>query len=186
MSQQTPAHHNGNPHQAHYPLHPVHHHDPESAARAVKQEDVTQKTAHEKLKARHVYLYAVGRVLLAVLFFASGFSKLLNFGEIRQTMIDAGLAGPFLLLSTAVAAELVGGLMLAVGYKTRLAAAALIAYLAVVTALVHLDLSNELNRAFALGNLAFSGGLLMVLAHGGGSHSADREIERWKARRARA
>ncbi len=75
------------------------------------------------------------------------------------------------------------GLLLAVGFKARKLAVGLIVYLVGVTALLHGDLRVELNRSFALYNLAIAGGLLLLVGAGPGRHSADSWLANRLARR---
>lgn len=99
-------------------------------------------------------------------------SKILYFKSVEQGLTDIGLTDTGLLLRFAIGIELLGGCMLAIGWKSRTLAVGLITYLASATLLVHHDLSLEINRIYGLASLAFTGGLLMVVAHRSGVLSA--------------
>jgi putative oxidoreductase len=170
---------------AHHPGHHAHHHDPESAAQAVAQDEADWRERRETLKARRTHFFAAGRILLSALFIASAVAKIVEFTAAQRAMGNFGLPESAYMLWLAIALELGGGTLLALGYKARRAAAALIAYLAAVTLFVHGDLRVGVNQAFALANLAFSGGLLMLVAHGAGTFSLDRVTERRAALRSR-
>lgn len=160
---------------------PALHHDPEAAARALAEAEAAERAERKRIQRRRAILFASGRVLLGGIFVVSAIAKALGFEATRDAMAELRLSEPGLLLSVAIAVELVGGALLALGYKVRPAAVALIAYLGAVILLVHIDLSVELNRAFALADLAFASALLMLYAHGAGSVSLDTYLARRRA-----
>jgi len=159
----------------------AHHHDVSAAAWAVAAEEDRQKAEGKKLRMRRFKLYLTGRVLLASLFIISAVVKMVGFEATREALADVGLHDGRFLLTLAIGIELMGGLALALGYQVRYVATALISYMTAVTLLMHSDLTVVLNRAFALLNLALAGALLMLVAHGAGTHSVDR----WLAHRRR-
>lgn len=154
-------------------LHSAIHHDPSSAALAVAQYEADKRREHDKLQQRNAKLYALGRIFIATLFIVSGAAKIASYATTVAALRDV-LADAQLLVPIGIAIELLCGALLFVGLKARWAAATLIAYLVAVTLLVHHDLSEPLNRSFALGNLAFVGALLLIFAHGAGALSVDR------------
>lgn len=118
-------------------------------------------------------LPAVGRILLATIFVFSGIGKLLapaaTIGYIEAMGLPLAGAG----LVAAIVVELGGGLLLAVGYKTRLVALALAAF-SVVTGLVfHSAVGDQNQLIHLLKNLAMAGGLLQVAAFGAGAFGLD-------------
>lgn len=116
---------------------------------------------------------AIGRVLLAAIFIFSGIGKALAPAGTIGYIESAGLPFATLALAAAVAIELGGGVMLALGIKTRLVAAALAAF-SVLTALVFHHALGDLNQLIHfLKNIAMAGGLLQVVAFGAGAYSVD-------------
>jgi putative oxidoreductase len=116
---------------------------------------------------------AIGRVLLAAIFIFSGIGKALAPAGAIGYIESVGLPFATLALVGAVAIELGGGVMLALGIKTRLVAAALAAF-SVVTALVfHNALGDQNQLIHFLKNIAMAGGLLQVVAFGAGAYSVD-------------
>lgn len=116
---------------------------------------------------------AIGRVLLAAIFIFSGIGKALAPAGTIGYIESVGLPFATLALAAAVAIELGGGVMLALGIKTRLVAAALAAF-SVVTALVfHNALGDQNQLIHFLKNIAMAGGLLQVVAFGAGAYSVD-------------
>jgi len=115
----------------------------------------------------------VGRLLLATIFLLSGVGKVLAAQGTVAYIASVGLPLPHVSYFGAVLVELGGGLLLAVGYHARIAAAAL-AVFSVVTALIFHNALGDQNQLFHfLKDLAIAGGLLQVAAFGAGSFSLD-------------
>jgi putative oxidoreductase len=115
----------------------------------------------------------VGRVLLAAIFVLSGFGKLFAPEATQGYIAAAGLPFPQLAFLGAVALEIGGGLLLVVGYKTRLAALVL-AVFSLATALLFHNVAGDQNQFIhLLKNVAIAGGLLQVVAFGAGTLSLD-------------
>jgi len=115
----------------------------------------------------------VGRILIATIFLLSGLSKLTAPTATIGYIASAGLPAPTLAYGVALATELGGGLLLVLGYRTRLVAAAL-AVFAIATALgFHHDFADQNQFTHFFKNLAMAGGLLQVVAFGGGALSVD-------------
>ncbi len=164
----------------------LHHADPGAAALAVAEEEEALRRESQQVKGRRGRFYLAGRLMISALFLTSGFAKVATFSATREALENVGIYASPLLLGLVILVELAGGTMLALGYKARGAAIVLIAALCTITLFVHSDLSNPLNRAFALSNLAFAGGLLLIAAHGAGTFSLDRVSARRSARRSRS
>ncbi|RYE77794.1 MAG: DoxX family protein, partial [Oxalobacteraceae bacterium] len=88
---------------------------------------------------------AIGRVLLAAIFIFSGIGKALAPAGTIGYIASSGLPFATLGLVAAVAIELGGGVMLALGVKTRLVAAVLAAF-SVLTALVFHNALGDQNQ----------------------------------------
>jgi len=128
---------------------------------------ITQSTANQSA------VPAIGRLLLAAIFVFSGIGKALAPAGTIGYIESAGLPFATLGLAAAVAIELGGGLMLALGIRTRLVAALLAAF-SVVTALVfHNALGDQNQLIHFMKNIAMAGGLLQVVAFGAGAYSFD-------------
>jgi putative oxidoreductase len=118
-------------------------------------------------------LALVGRVLLAAIFVLSGVGKIFAPEATQGYIASAGLPFPQLGYLLAVLLEVGGGLLLAVGYKTRLVALVL-AVFSVATALIfHGAIGDQNQLIHLLKNFAMAGGLLQVAAFGAGSMSLD-------------
>lgn len=117
-----------------------------------------------------------GRILLGLLFVVSGFGKITGFAGTAAFMASKGMPMAETLLVGAIVVELVGGLMLMAGYKTRWAAYAIAAFLVPTTLIFHYPLGAEgqAQMTQVLKNLSIMGGMLVVAAFGPGAWSADR------------
>jgi putative oxidoreductase len=121
---------------------------------------------------------AIGRILMATIFIFSGVGKALAPEATIGYIESVGLPFASLGLIAAIAIELGGGVMLAIGIKTRLVAAAL-ALFSVVTALAfHNAIGDQNQLIHLLKNIALAGGLLQVAAFGAGSYSVDAALAR--------
>lgn len=104
----------------------------------------------------------LSRLMIASLFIVTSAKSLLTaggFATFTAVVAKGGFPAPALFAALALGVKLVGGIALAVGYRTRLAARALLAFLVVATAVYHSS-AGELNTA--LRNIAIAGGLLLL------------------------
>jgi putative oxidoreductase len=118
------------------------------------------------------YAAVVGRLLLAAIFLWSGLGKLMSYEGTVGYISSVGFPTAPLAYIVAVAIEIIGGIALVVGFKTRWAAA--LAAFSVVTALgFHLNFGDLNQTIHFMKNIAIAGGLLQVIAFGAGSMSMD-------------
>ena len=114
-----------------------------------------------------------GRLLIAPIFLLSGVSKVTAPAMMIGYIKSAGLPAPMLALGVAIAVELLGGVALVLGYRTRLVAAVL-AVFSIMTALAfHNNLADQNQFLNFFKNFAMAGGLLQIVAFGGGRFSLD-------------
>lgn len=114
-----------------------------------------------------------GRTLLAAIFLYSGVGKILDPAGTIAYIASAGLPAPPLAYAAAVLVELVGGLMLLIGYRARTAAALLAAFAISSALLFHQAFGDANQLIHFLKNIAIAGGLLQVFAFGAGAYSVD-------------
>jgi putative oxidoreductase len=128
----------------------------------------------------------IGRLLLALIFIASGVGKAMTFnkteGQVTGIMTKAGIPGPAVpaLLVVAIVFEIVGGLSVLTGFMTRWGALMLIIFLIAVTPIFHIfwnipenDPQHQEQMVNFMKNVAIGGGLLILIARGGGLCSLD-------------
>jgi putative oxidoreductase len=118
-------------------------------------------------------LALTGRVLIATIFILSGASKLADPAGTIGYIASAGLPLPQLAFAGAAAVELFGGLALVLGYGTRIVALALAIFSILAALTFHSALSDQNQFIHFFKNIAMAGGLLQVVAFGGGRFSLD-------------
>lgn len=121
----------------------------------------------------------IGRVLLAYIFVVAGFGKIGNFSATAAYMASKGLPMSEVLLVATIVIELVGGLMIALGWKARWAALAIFVFLIPTTLIFHAfwAVDPEQVRAQTIQfnkNLAIMGGMLYLAIVGSGRFGLDR------------
>jgi len=118
-------------------------------------------------------LAAAGRVLIAVLFLLSGLGKIAAPAMAQGYIASAGLPAPLLGYLIAIIVEVGGGLLLVIGYQTRIVALVLAAFALAAGLAFHRDFADQNQMIHFLKNIAIAGGLLQVAAFGAGSLSLD-------------
>lgn len=124
------------------------------------------------------FVMFIGRLCIAAIFLAAGVGKFIAFEETSQYMASKGFTAIPLFLFGAALVEILGGLSLVFGYKARIGALILLAFLIPTTGIFH-DFWNLEGAERAaqqiqfLKNLAIFGGLLYVLSTGAGLWSID-------------
>ena len=115
----------------------------------------------------------IGRILLAVIFILSGVSKLANPAGTQGYIASVGLPLPLLAYIAAVVVEVGGGVMLLIGYRTRVAAIALALFTVAAAVFFHHAFGDQNQFIHFMKNLAITGGLLQVAGFGAGAFSLD-------------
>lgn len=115
----------------------------------------------------------VGRLLLAAIFLISGFSKLANPAGTIGYIASSGLPLPEVAYAGAVFIEVFLAAALVLGYRTRLVAAAIAGFTLVTAFAFHFNLGDQNQFIHFFKNIAIAGGLLQVIALGGGKFSLD-------------
>jgi putative oxidoreductase len=119
------------------------------------------------------FVPALGRLLLAVIFLMSGIGKIAAPAATAGYIASVGLPLPYVGLVLAIVAEVGGGLLLLVGYQTRLAAIVLALFSLAAALAFHNNFADQNQMIHFLKNIAIAGGLLQVAAFGAGSFSLD-------------
>ena len=119
------------------------------------------------------------RLLLAWMFLHSGIGKITNSAGAMKYMASKGMPLLEPLLVGAIVIEVIGGLMLVVGWKTRLAAWAIFGFVILASVIFHNFWAVPAEQAYMQTilfnkNLAIMGGLLYVALMGPGKLSLDK------------
>lgn len=115
----------------------------------------------------------LGRLFLAVLFLASGASKLQDPAATIAYIEHVGLPFASVTYAGAVLVEVLGGLLLLAGYQTRAAAASLAVFSVVAAIFFHSNFADLNQTIHFMKNIAIAGGLLQIAAFGAGAFSLD-------------
>jgi len=113
----------------------------------------------------------VGRLLLAQLFIIEGLSKLGDYAAAQAYVSHYGL--PTLLLPPAIATEIGGGLLIALGWRTRLVALVLAGFCLATAVMFHADFGNRGQLIHFKKDLALAGAFLLLWVRGAGLFSLD-------------
>ncbi|CAM5404151.1 Inner membrane protein YqjF [Aquamicrobium terrae] len=117
-----------------------------------------------------------GRVLLSILFIIAGFGKLTSLAGTAGFFGSIGLPLPMVTAIVVGLVELLGGLAVLFGFKTRIAAIVLAVFTLAATAIAHLDFSQAGNALMLQKNLAITGGFLLLAVLGADSLSIDSRL----------
>jgi putative oxidoreductase len=129
---------------------------------------------------------AIGRLLIAVIFIMSGLGKIADPTGTQGYIASAGLPVPLLAYLTAIVVEVGGGILLVVGYQTRIVALVMAAFTLAAALGFHNNFADQNQMIHFLKNIAMMGGLLQVVAFGAGAFSLDGRAARDGGRTATA
>ena len=116
-----------------------------------------------------------GRILLVLVFILSGYGKIAGWDGTLGFMTSKGIPLTGLLLALAIAVELGGGLLIALGLYARWAALAILLFLIPVTLIFHPFWSDPSQMNAFMKNIAIMGGMLYIMTYGSGPYSIKRE-----------
>jgi putative oxidoreductase len=124
------------------------------------------------------YIGAVGRLLIAALFLISGLAKIATPALTQGFIASAGLPFPLLAYLVAIVVEIGGGILLILGYQSRVVASVMAVYTVAAALGFHRDFADPNAMAHFLKNISITGGLLQVVALGAGTFSVDGRLAR--------
>lgn len=123
-------------------------------------------------------LNLLGRIAIAALFLPAGLNKLMGMEGVTGYFASLGLPVVAVLVWVVIAIEVLGGLALILGYKTRLVAIGLAIFTVLASIVGHAFWAAPVDAAFIaqllfFKNMAVTGGLLILASSGAGSISID-------------
>jgi putative oxidoreductase len=101
----------------------------------------------------------------------SGLNKMGSYSGVAGWMEAMGVPGA--LLPLVIALEVLGGLAVIIGWKTRYAALLLSGFCLLSALVFHANFAEQNEMMHFMKNLALSGGFLFLVAHGGGDYALD-------------
>jgi putative oxidoreductase len=121
-------------------------------------------------ESQSILLPFFGRVFMSLIFIVSGFSKVVGYNAAVEYAKSHGMPLPTGAISAAIFIEFIGGTMILLGFRTRLAAIVIALFLVPTTLIFHnfwaytgVEAQNLMFHF--LKNLAIAGGLLMLAGY---------------------
>ena len=115
----------------------------------------------------------IARILISALFFLNGIFKINSYEGTMGWMESFGLPG--ILLIPAIALEIIGPILIIIGYQTRVAAAALSLFCLATAIIFHNDFADQSQLTAFLKNIALAGGFLFLVVNGAKGFCLDKK-----------
>jgi putative oxidoreductase len=120
------------------------------------------------------YLPFIGRLLIGLPFMMSGLGKIMSYGATTAYIKSSALPLPASVAYIgAVAVEVGCGLLIVVGYRTRVVASIFALFCLTTAVFFHTHFSDPNQTFHFIKNLVMAGGLLQIVAYGAGAFSID-------------
>ncbi len=116
----------------------------------------------------------VARILISALFLLNGVFKISNYEGTVGWMESFGIPG--ILLIPAIILEIVGPILIILGYKAKIAAGLLSLFCIATAFIFHNDFSDQMQLGSFLKNIALAGGFLFILINGTKDFSLDKKF----------
>ena len=116
----------------------------------------------------------VARILISALFLLNGIFKISNYDGTVGWMEGFGIPG--ILIIPAIILEVVGPILIILGYKAKIAAGFLSLFCIATAVIFHNDFSDQVQLGSFLKNIALAGGFLFIFINGTKDFSLDRKF----------
>ena len=116
----------------------------------------------------------VARILISALFLLNGIFKISNYDGTVGWMEGFGIPG--ILLIPAIILEIVGPILIIIGYKVKIAAGLLSIFCIATAVIFHNDFSDQMQLGSFLKNIALAGGFLFIFINGTKDFSLDKKF----------
>jgi putative oxidoreductase len=127
----------------------------------------------QKFEGQSDIALLVGRLFYSSLFWLYGYFKLTGYAGTVGYMEKQGLPAPALFAVLAIIFELGGGVLMLIGYQTRLVALALAVYVLIAGLIAHTHFADPSQLTHFMKNMAIVGGSLAFFVSGAGAYSLD-------------
>ena len=114
------------------------------------------------------------RILISTLFLINGIFKITNYDGTVGWMEGYGVPG--ILIIPAIIIEILGPILIIVGYQTKITAAFLSLFCLATAVIFHNDFSNQMQLTSFLKNIALAGGFLFLVINGSKKFSLDNKF----------
>ena len=115
----------------------------------------------------------IGRIFISSIFLLSGFNKIGNYEGTVGWMESFGI--PEFLLIPAIILEIIAPILIIIGYKTKIAAAALSIFCIATAVIFHNNFSDQMQFIAFMKNIALAGGFLFLVVNGAKSYCLDKK-----------
>ena len=116
----------------------------------------------------------VARILISALFLLNGVFKISNYDGTVDWMEGFGIPG--ILLIPAIILEIVGPILIILGYKAKIAAGFLSLFCIATAVIFHNDFSDQMQLGSFLKNIALAGGFIFIFINGTKDFSLDKKF----------
>ncbi len=119
----------------------------------------------------------VGRVMISMIFLMSGMGKVFQFDGQVGYAASQGIPMASAAIAVSAIIEIAAVIMIVVGYKARLGAAALFLWMIPVSFMMHAfwtitdPMAMQINMIMFMKNIAMMGGMMLIMAYGSGPKS---------------
>ena len=121
------------------------------------------------------FLDLFARILISTLFIINGIFKITNYDGTVDWMEGYGVPG--ILIIPAIMIEILGPILIIVGYQTKITAAFLSLFCLATAIIFHNDFSNQMQLTSFLKNIALAGGFLFLVIKGSKKISLDNKFK---------
>lgn len=122
----------------------------------------------------------IGRIFIATIFLYEGLDSILYFEATQQQMVEFGIIWKTdFMLSLSIILLILGGVLVLLGYRSKLGAFLLLLYWIPLTFTLYSFWNDpedirRANSILFMKNIAIAGGLLMIFVNGSGKYSIKR------------
>ena len=116
------------------------------------------------------------RVLISTLFLINGIFKITNYDGTVDWMEGYGVPG--ILIIPAIMIEILGPILIIVGYQTKITAALLSLFCLATAIIFHYDFADQMQLTSFLKNIALAGGFLFLVVNGAKDLSIDKKFRK--------
>ena len=116
----------------------------------------------------------VARILISALFLLNGVFKISNYEGSVEWMEGFGIPG--VLIIPAIILEIVGPILIILGYKAKIAAGLLSLFCIATAVIFHNDFSDQMQLGSFLKNIGLAGGFLFIFINGTKDFSLDKKF----------
>ena len=118
----------------------------------------------------------LGRILISGLFFLNGIFKINNYEATIDWIQNFDI--PDILLIPAIILEVLGPILIVLGYQTKITAALLSLFCLATAIIFHNDFTDQMQITSFFKNIALAGGFLLIVVNGSKHFSLDNKLKK--------